>query len=193
MGVQEEKSKKRQRYKDVQGAVLATIAVGGVLAAAVMVPGLLVALGKLHKQGLLPELIKEESIKRSFARMRKKGFIAVKNNRYVLTSEGELALVRRGGLQFINKKPRRWDGKWRVLVFDLPARRRADRDRLRIILRSNGFALLQKSVWVYPHPCDDFVAMLKTKLKIRPFVLYMIVDNIENQEYLEREFNLAHC
>lgn len=192
MGLQETQSKKRALKKNIKGAVLAAVAIGSIVSAAAIVPGLFVALGKLHKMGVIPDLIKEENVKRAFMRMRKQKLITVKNGRYVLTAQGEYTLAREGFLQLIQPKPRRWDGKWRVLAFDLPNSRTRERNTLRDILHANGFALLQKSMWVYPYPCDDFVAMIKTKLKIRPFVLYMIVDSIENQERLEYAFGVSN-
>jgi DNA-binding transcriptional regulator PaaX len=191
MGIQENTHKKRARKQQVKNSILAAVAVGGVVATAAVVPGLFVAFGQLQKMGLLPDMLKEESVKRAFMRMRKQNLIGVKNGRYVLTSKGELLLAQEGFLRAIQPVPRRWDGKWRVLIFDLPKTRNRERRQLREILHANGFVLLQKSVWVYPYPCDDFVAMIKTKLKIRPFVLYMIVDSIENQEHLEHEFGVS--
>ncbi|MCX7885711.1 MAG: hypothetical protein N3B01_00435 [Verrucomicrobiae bacterium] len=46
---------------------------------------------------------------------------------------------------------RRWDGIWRVVTFDLPERRRAERKRLWQALRARKLGLLQRSVWVWPH------------------------------------------
>jgi len=187
MGEQEEKSKKKTRYNNVQAAVLATVAVSGLLAVAVIAPNVIQA---MHRFGMFPNNRQAESIQRAFARLRKKGLIAVRDGRYVLTENGEYALSAQGNARLLNPTPRRWDTKWRVLVFDLPKSHAHARQRLYGMLRANGFFLLQKSVWVYPYPCDDFVAMLKTVLRIRPFVLYMIVDSIENQEYLEKHFRL---
>lgn len=57
---------------------------------------------------------------------------------------------------------RRWDGSWRVLTFDLPARQRTERKRLWQALRSHRVGLLQGSVWVWPH---DMTAMLGEMIK----------------------------
>ena len=50
---------------------------------------------------------------------------------------------------------RRWDGKWRVFSFDLPAGRRANRMSLWRHLRAARFGFLQHSVWVWPHDVED--------------------------------------
>lgn len=50
---------------------------------------------------------------------------------------------------------RRWDGRWRLALFDVPEVRTADRHRLRYYLRSRGFGCLQNSVWITPNPVNE--------------------------------------
>lgn len=97
------------------------------------------SLGRLEKRGLI---IGE----------RKDGKIA-----YVLSEEGERT-AKRIGLKLKLAKSRRWDGKWRILIFDIPEKVRGKRDFFRKELQDFGFYRLQKSVWVYPYqlPPDFF-------------------------------------
>lgn len=61
-------------------------------------------------------------------------------------------------LKFEMAKRRKWDGKWRVFIFDIPEKIKGKRDLLRRELVSFGFMQLQKSVWIYPHPLSkDFL------------------------------------
>jgi DNA-binding transcriptional regulator PaaX len=39
-------------------------------------------------------------------------------------------------------KNKKWDGKWRVLIFDIPETRRFDRDNIRRALISIGFMII---------------------------------------------------
>lgn len=41
-----------------------------------------------------------------------------------------------------------WDGKWRIVIFDIPEKHRHIRDTFRNQLREFQFKRLQKSVWV---------------------------------------------
>jgi hypothetical protein len=45
---------------------------------------------------------------------------------------------------------RHWDGRWRLVLFDVPRKQNARRDRLRRYLRSRAFGCLQGSVWITP-------------------------------------------
>lgn len=47
---------------------------------------------------------------------------------------------------------REWDGRWRMVLFDLPAKDRILRARLWRWLRANGYGLLQQSIWITPDP-----------------------------------------
>jgi phenylacetic acid degradation operon negative regulatory protein len=55
---------------------------------------------------------------------------------------------------------RRWDGRWRLGIFDVPVARNSTRNRIRRSLRSRGFGYLQDSVWITPDPIDDVTTLL---------------------------------
>ena len=57
-------------------------------------------------------------------------------------------------------KPNRWDGRWRMVIFDIPESRRKIRDALRWRLKNLGFKELQRSVFVFPYPCEDEINIL---------------------------------
>jgi phenylacetic acid degradation operon negative regulatory protein len=77
---------------------------------------------------------------------------------YRLTEFGRLAAL--GGRDPERQWNRPWDGKWRVVVFDLPEKHNASRVRLRRYLKDCGFGYLQKSLWISPDPLDDEVKKL---------------------------------
>ncbi|MBI2924280.1 MAG: hypothetical protein HYY24_01095 [Verrucomicrobia bacterium] len=82
-----------------------------------------------------------------------------------LTERGRLVAV--GGVDPIARWRRKWDGKWRLLTFDLPASQTELRMRLWRWLRSQRFGYLQQSVWISPDPVDDTLLPLK-HLKLSP-------------------------
>ncbi|QQG42426.1 MAG: hypothetical protein HYW15_02870 [Candidatus Giovannonibacteria bacterium] len=70
---------------------------------------------------------------------------------FSLTKRGQ-KLADRIFLKLKLAKAKKWDGKWRLLIFDIPERIRARRDFFRKELQDFGFYQLQKSVWAYPYP-----------------------------------------
>jgi len=86
--------------------------------------------------------------------------------------------------------PRRWDKKYRIIIFDIKETRRGARDTLRIWLTQLGFIQLQRSVWVYPYECQEVVTLLKAHIHIGKDVLYLTADFIENDRWLRKAFDL---
>lgn len=75
-----------------------------------------------------------------------------------LTEAGRLAAL--GGRDPAERWGRRWDGHWRLVVFDLPLQQRALRIRLWRTLKAHRFGYLQDSVWVSPDFADDLRGIL---------------------------------
>jgi len=72
---------------------------------------------------------------------------------YRLTAHGRLQAL--GGRDPEDRWTRDWDGHWRLVLFDVPTRANAQRERLRRYLRARGFGCLQKSVWITPDPVEE--------------------------------------
>ena len=85
---------------------------------------------------------------------------------------------------------KKWDHKWRVLIFDIPEKRKGLRLKIREQLKAAEFMRLQNSVWIYPYPCEEFVVLLKAELRVGKDLLYMIVDSLEGDDKLRTAFKL---
>lgn len=60
--------------------------------------------------------------------------------------------------RLITKK--KWDGRWRLVVFDVPEEKRKMRNLLRQCLRNWDFYKLQASVFVTPCDCREAIELL---------------------------------
>ena len=78
---------------------------------------------------------------------------------YRLSEQGRLHVL--GGRDPEREWNRRWDGRWRMVLFDIGEEQSAQRDKLRRYLRARGFGYLQHSVWVSPHPLEMESGALK--------------------------------
>jgi phenylacetic acid degradation operon negative regulatory protein len=76
-----------------------------------------------------------------------------------LTAQGRLHVL--GGRDPEQHWNRTWDGKWRLVLFDVPLGRDTHRNRLRRYLRNKGFGYLQNSVWISPDSLADERAILE--------------------------------
>ncbi|MCR4279406.1 MAG: hypothetical protein NUV78_01570 [Candidatus Zambryskibacteria bacterium] len=187
MGKLEENNKKRINHSDLQKLILHTIAAAGILSVGLVAPNVI---GAMTKLGILPKRRQGEYTRSSANKMVERGLLRYNGKFYELTPTGERLLRRWQFADFKLKKPKKWDRKWRVIIFDVPQKLKKIRDRLTSLMRQAGFVRLQDSVWVYPYDCEDVFAVLKTDLGIGKHVLYMIVDELENDKYLRAEFEL---
>jgi len=193
MGKLEEASRKRKKKQDIQHAVLATVAVAGFVAFAAVAGNALQLLEYLPNE----KYNLKYRMKSVAGRLATKGLVVWverDGKKYLrVTPAGRKALAFEQAKITLKNQKKKWDGRWRMVVFDIPERRRGVRLRLRVFMNEIGFARLQDSVWVYPYDCEDFIALLKAELKVGKDVLYAIVDTIEGDKGIRRHFNLPEA
>lgn len=89
---------------------------------------------------------------------------------YRLTSKGRLHAL--GGRDPQVEWARKWDGRWRLILFDVPTTRSAYHVRLWRYLREKGFGCLQNSVWITPHSLDEEQQVLADgKINVESLIL----------------------
>lgn len=59
------------------------------------------------------------------------------------------------------KRPRSWDRKYRLILFDIATEERVKRNAFRAFIRKIGAVMLQKSVWVHPFDCSEHISLLR--------------------------------
>ncbi|MBI5644588.1 hypothetical protein HY970_00655 [Candidatus Kaiserbacteria bacterium] len=186
MGRIEKESSVRRKRARVRKVILSTVGAIGYIGLAMLIPN---SLGALHKLGVLKNPRERESVKRSFGRLVDAGMIHFDGRNARLTKKGKAQLLMLQMREGSSRK-RRWDNRWRVLIFDIPEYRKGLREKMRRTLISVGFARLQDSVWIYPYDCEDLITLLKADFKIGRDVLYMIVEVLENDRWLRTRYNL---
>lgn len=87
--------------------------------------------------------------------------------------------------------PRRWDHKWRVVAFDIPAPLRSKRRPLLTYLKQLGFYKLQDSLWVHPFECEREVGIVLTVCGLDKHVTYMTVTDGNFADHATAHFRRA--
>ena len=72
-----------------------------------------------------------------------------------------------------------WDNKWRMVLFDIPARKAESRYILTSQLKRLGFVMVQRSMWVHPFPCFPMVTQLVQYANLQPFVTMAEISRID--------------
>lgn len=83
-----------------------------------------------------------------------------------------------------------WDGKWRVIVFDVPNYKSKNRAAFREKIKELGFQLVQKSVWVYPHESREAIMILRKFYDIENYVTYLETTHSEDEDRWLRNFHM---
>jgi DNA-binding transcriptional regulator PaaX len=86
------------------------------------------------------------------------------------------------------KTPLRWDHKWRVVAFDMPANKKSERRELLKKLKQMDFYMLQQSMWVHPFDCEKQIGVLIDTLKIEGYVSFMVAERGNFGNFTERHF-----
>jgi len=191
MGTLERSAKRERRLGTLQQAMLTAVVLGGVVLVAATIPNAaqLLRFFPGFKKGARFNY-KAKSV---LGRLVDKGcivFVEEDGKRYArITGKGEQMLQFETEKTAMGKK-RRWDRRWRIVIFDIPERRKSVRSKLRRYMQEYGFVRLQDSVWVYPYDCEDLIALVKANFHIGADVLYMIVERLEHDKHLREHFAL---
>ncbi|MFZ2500462.1 MAG: CRISPR-associated endonuclease Cas2 [Minisyncoccia bacterium] len=191
MGVVEKEAKRERQWGAFQQAMLAAVAIGGVVLIAATIPNAAQLLKYFsgYKKGARFNY----KTKTVLGRLAEKGlvsFVEENGKRYARITEKGENMLQMENERVASTEKRKWDRRWRVVIFDIPEKRKSVRVRLRRFMEEYGFARLQDSVWIYPHDCEDLVALMKANFRVGADVLYMIVERLENDGHLREHFSL---
>jgi len=124
-------------------------------------------------------------IKRTLTRLLRKNLVRKEvsegRERIVLTGEGKKQALKYK-LADLRPKTGKWDGKWRMVFFDIDDEHRKKRDELRKLLARLGFQRYQESVYVSRFDCDAEVNQIREILELTGNVRLAIAERLEGVE-----------
>lgn len=183
--------------------LLMLVAMGGIAFVGATLPGLVKGIGAFRRNSRKHKKARkrysEKQISNSFAYLKKKRLVEIvkeSNGRVTvrLTNRGRKRLTEYSLDMLKIKTPERWDGKWRVLMFDIPARPKiynSARNALRNKVKKLGFYQIQKSVWIYPYECEDELLFIAEMFKVQRYVEILTAGRILHENILRKHFSLA--
>jgi len=135
--------------------------------------------------------IEVRDLNRSLKRYARAGLIKpVGKDRFELMKKGEEKLL---GLRLKNKIKLRnkWDGRWRIIIFDIPENRKFAREAIRRKLKFLNFFPLQKSVFIFPFRCEEEIKELVDFFRLGDFVEIILAESLGGREaQIRKKFNL---
>lgn len=164
--------------------ILKLLAVGGIVVASIAMPNLPVALGAAYKQW---KNFNRRDVGRIIKRLEKQEMIQIQEKssqtKIQITEKGKQRLLEYD-FENISLKAKKLDGKWRLIIFDIPEDKKSSRDVFRRKLLQLGFIRLQDSVFASAFPCKNEIDFLCHFLGISDFVTLAKLDSIERGEKL---------
>lgn len=130
--------------------------------------------------GWVPKQYRKNNFGNLIWRSLKAGYIEKiekKGNAYIrITSQGQERIQRDFPLLDFQKKP--WDGKWRIVMFDISELEKEKRNYLRRKLKELGFGMLQESVFITPHNIIKDFSEYLDNIDLSKYVYMLEVSNI---------------
>lgn len=142
--------------------------------------------GKYDNRKRIAEEFSSKSIKNATYRLKTLGCLEriEKKGRttYKITEKGRNCLEK-----FLFDKET-WDGKWRIVIFDIPEEKKKLREMLRRTLKNSGFKQLQRSVWVSPFDVLDEMEQLVEDHDLHDCLWYFWSNSMRNDDTIIERF-----
>ena len=112
------------------------------------------------------------------------GIVREEGGKFHLTQNGKSLFQKIFSIKkTLNKK---WDGKYRVVIFDIPEKKKKLRDWIRDELYNLNYKLLQKSVFIGRYPLTKEIIKQITEFKLDKNVNYLLVDKVFDERIVKR-------
>ena len=182
----------RERYDKGELAknILKNLAIGGVLAAGLALPNIVQLLDFFG----VTESGERRKIMRALEKMKKRKLVRIYDKDGLdvveITESGKKKVLSYNLENIKINRPKKWDGYWRVIIFDIPEKNKKARRALSFKLNDMEFFPLQKSVFVCPFECDKEIDFVAEFFGVRKYIKRILAKEIENEDVLKRFYNL---
>jgi len=188
-----------RRYAPIK-KVLTVIGIAGALGLTLLAPGI----APITKQ-LIESQTKDNQddwkrynpsfLKRTLKRLHKQKLVEIsqqnEKQQITLTKNGKRRILKYALTELVIEKPKHWDRNWRLIIYDVDNKRKQMRDQFREQLKLLGFLQLQKSVWIYPYPCEEQITFLREYYGVGNEVLYIITKILEDDTPYRTYFGVS--
>lgn len=182
--------------------VLYLLGMGTLLAASIILPGLGIAAGSIHRAKRRYDWNQDQKewkkfniklLRRNLRRLQDQKIVEIVNN----NGQEIIRLTRKGHTKYLkfkleelSLKGKSWDGKWRLVIYDINKLRKSAQENFRRVLKQINFFPLQKSVYLTPYKCSEEIEYLREYFNLSKEVLLLEISKLENDFYYKQYFGL---
>lgn len=180
--------------------ILLMLGVGTLLTASIVMPGLGIAAGAIIKAKRKHDWKENQKewkkfnvpcLRRNLRRLYEGKLVEVieKNGQEVvkLTQKGHAKYLRYKMEDWSNKG-KGWDGKWRLVIYDISKLKKDKQEGFRRTLKQMNLWPLQKSVYLTPYKCQEAVNYLREYFNLGEEVIFLEVSKLENEHLYKQYF-----
>lgn len=182
--------------------ILYLLGMGSLLVGSILMPGLGIAAGALYRAKRNYDWKQSQKewkkfnlklLRRNLRRLHGQKIIEVvdQNGEQMikLTQKGHTKYLR-FKLEELSLKGRLWDGKWRLVIYDVNQLRKSAQENFRRVLKQINFFPLQKSVYLTPYKCTAEIEYLREYFNLSEEVLLLEINKLENESFYKQYFGL---
>ena len=173
--------------------ILKAVAIGSVAVASITLPS------------NLPQVLNFFGVESSRNRFRaKRAILALKKKNLIdLYEKGDRQIleITEGGKKRVLEykldemkieRPKKWDGYWRMISFDIPEKYKKARNALTSKLKDMEIYPLHKSVFICPFEFKNQIDFIGEVFDVRKFINYFLVKNLDDDQenYLKQYYAL---
>lgn len=178
--------KKQERQEMILNILLGV----GLLTTAIVAPNAV----QLFKYFLPKNSQDRWKLKRSFTQLEKNGLVRRRvtngDDYYTLTLLGNERAKKYHLHSMKIETQKKWDGLWRLVMFDIPEDKKMARRGINLVLKKLGCAQYQKSVFITPYPCKKEIDFVGECFDARIYLRIITAREVEGVEQIKKVFRL---
>lgn len=182
--------------------ILYLLGMGTLLVGSIIMPGLGIAAGSLYRAKRKYDWDQNQKewrkfnmklLRRNLRRLQDQKILEIINedgNEVIkLTQKGHIKYLR-FKLEALSLKGKSWDGKWRLVIYDISKLKKSAQENFRRVLKQINFFPLQKSVYLTPYQCKEEIDYLREYFNLSEEVLLLEISKLENESYYKQYFEV---
>lgn len=182
--------------------ILYLLGIGTLLVGSIIMPGLGIAGGAIIRAKRKYDFQEDQKAWKKFnLRLLKRNLKRLHEQKVVeITQENGqevIKLTQKGYAKFLrfkledhSLKEKAWDGKWRLVLYDIATLKKDKQEGFRRILKSMNFLALQKSAYLTPYKCNQQINYLREYFSLGEEVLLLEISQLENDKYFKEYFGI---
>lgn len=135
--------------------------------------------------------VRSRDIIRTIRSLKRRELIATSRGKLTITDQGRRKLFIESLNEITIPRPSRWDGRWRIILFDIPNEHSRARDALRGMFHQLGLRQIQRSAYVYPYPLTEEVGAIASLFGVADYLVVIEATAIDGDEALLHHFRLS--